>query len=250
MFCIEPAQTPCSIPRQSAADFFGCLLRAIAVRKTTRMATGVHEPLPALVEELRVLLDSGRAAGCMFCIEPAQTPCSIPRQSPKYFHVRESGPRGTGCCCRQVDYACCQIRIDNSGSQGSNTGCIEDQVSAKWGSCEHRRTQGHSKGDVFDVGVTLLGAVDGPAVNVRAVLQAAGLTERYFYESFTDRDQYVVAVHTFVAERAQSALASAVESETTSEAVATAAVDAFVKLMVDDPAMGRVLLIAPLSEPV
>ncbi len=36
----------------------------------------------------------------------------------------------------------------------------------------------------------------------------------------------------------------------TSEAVATAAVDAFVKLMVDDPAMGRVLLIAPLSEPV
>lgn len=103
---------------------------------------------------------------------------------------------------------------------------------------------------MFDVGVTLLGAVDGPAVNVRAVCKAAGLTERYFYESFTDRDQYVVAVHTFVAERAQSALATAVESETTSEAVATAAVDAFVKLMVDDPAMGRVLLIAPLSEPV
>lgn len=115
-------------------------------------------------------------------------------------------------------------------------------------SIEERRAT--RKATLFDVGVTLLGAVDGPAVNVRAVCKAAGLTERYFYESFTDRDQYVVAVHTFVAERAQSALASAVESETTSEAVATAAVDAFVKLMVDDPAMGRVLLIAPLSEPV
>ena len=106
------------------------------------------------------------------------------------------------------------------------------------------------KATLFDVGVTLLGAVDGSAVNVRAVCKAAGLTERYFYESFTDRDQYVVSVHSFVAERAQSALATAVATESGTEAVATAAVDAFVKLMVDDPAMGRVLLIAPLSEPV
>jgi AcrR family transcriptional regulator len=106
------------------------------------------------------------------------------------------------------------------------------------------------RASLFDVGVTLLGAVDGPAVNVRAVCKAAGLTERYFYESFTDRDQYVVSVHSFVAERAQTALAAAVAMETGSEAIATAAVDTFVKLMVDDPAMGRVLLIAPLSEPV
>jgi hypothetical protein len=32
----------------------------------------------------------------MFCIEPAHGPCSIPRQSPKYFHVSESGPSGAG----------------------------------------------------------------------------------------------------------------------------------------------------------
>ncbi|MGC0364965.1 AcrR family transcriptional regulator [Rhodococcus sp. 27YEA15] len=115
-------------------------------------------------------------------------------------------------------------------------------------SIEERRAA--RRAALFDVGVTLLGAVDGPAVNVRAVCKAAGLTERYFYESFTDRDQYVIAVHSFVAEQAQSAIASAVERESTPVAVAEAAVDAFVKLMVDDPAMGRVLLIAPLSEPV
>src|SRR4029079_9796002 len=34
--------------------------------------------------------------GCMFCIEPAHGPCSMPRQSPKYFQVSDSGPRGTG----------------------------------------------------------------------------------------------------------------------------------------------------------
>ena len=32
----------------------------------------------------------------MFCIEPAHGPCSMPRQSPKYFHVNEPGPSGCG----------------------------------------------------------------------------------------------------------------------------------------------------------
>ena len=32
----------------------------------------------------------------MFCIDPAHGPCSMPRQSPKYFQVSESGPSGCG----------------------------------------------------------------------------------------------------------------------------------------------------------
>ena len=36
-------------------------------------------------------------------------------------------------------------------------------------------------------------AAAGPAVTVRAVCRQAGLTERYFYESFTDRDEFVRA---------------------------------------------------------
>ena len=34
--------------------------------------------------------------GCMFCMEPAHGPCNMPRQSPKYRRVKESGPSGTG----------------------------------------------------------------------------------------------------------------------------------------------------------
>ncbi len=34
--------------------------------------------------------------GCMFCIEPAHGPCSIPVHLPKYFQVSESGPSGSG----------------------------------------------------------------------------------------------------------------------------------------------------------
>ncbi|MFD4366264.1 TetR/AcrR family transcriptional regulator [Rhodococcus sp. NPDC058521] len=98
-------------------------------------------------------------------------------------------------------------------------------------------------------GIALLGAQNGPAVSVRAVCRAAGLTERYFYESFTDRDEFVRTVYAEVGETGRDALVAAVASASSMRERATAAVDAFVKLMVDDPAMGRVLLVAPLSEP-
>ncbi|EUA51642.1 bacterial regulatory s, tetR family protein [Mycobacterium xenopi 3993] len=76
-------------------------------------------------------------------------------------------------------------------------------------------------------GVQLLGGEQGPAVTVRAVCRKAGLTERYFYESFSDRDEFVRAVYDDVCTRAMSTLASA---STPREAV-----EQFVALMVDDP---------------
>lgn len=102
---------------------------------------------------------------------------------------------------------------------------------------------------LLSTGITLLGAKDGPAVSVRAVCRTAGLTERYFYESFTDRDEFVRAVYAEVGEKGRTALVAAVQPAESTHGRAEAAVDAFVKLMIDDPAMGRVLLVAPLSEP-
>ncbi|MFX1757989.1 TetR/AcrR family transcriptional regulator [Rhodococcus sp. As11] len=98
------------------------------------------------------------------------------------------------------------------------------------------------------VGVELLGAPDRAAANVRAVCRAAELTERYFYESFTDRDTFVREVYAHVADRAHDALTDAlISAQATGRA--EAAVRAFMELMVDDPAKGRVLLLAPLREP-
>lgn len=101
---------------------------------------------------------------------------------------------------------------------------------------------------LLTAGIQLLGAVDRSASNVRAVCRAAGLTERYFYESFGDRDTFVRAVYDEVGARARSALIAAVEGAPANKR-ADAAVRVFVELMVDDPAMGRVLLLAPLREP-
>ena len=47
----------------------------------------------------------------------------------------------------------------------------------------------------LDAGLDLLGADDPDGVfTVRAVCRRSGLTARYFYESFTDKDEFVAAV--------------------------------------------------------
>lgn len=96
--------------------------------------------------------------------------------------------------------------------------------------------------ELIAAGVKLLGSAEGPALTVRAVCRDAELTERYFYESFADRDEFVRAVYDDVCTKAMAALSTA---QTPREAV-----ERFVALMVDDPTRGRVLLLAPESEPV
>ncbi|OBK47772.1 TetR family transcriptional regulator [Mycobacterium sp. 1081908.1] len=96
--------------------------------------------------------------------------------------------------------------------------------------------------NLITAGVQLLGSDRGPALTVRAVCRKAALTERYFYESFADRDEFVRAVYDDVCTRAMNTLTSA---KTPREAV-----EQFVELMVDDPVRGRVLLLAPTVEPV
>ncbi|TNC25367.1 TetR/AcrR family transcriptional regulator [Amycolatopsis alkalitolerans] len=99
-------------------------------------------------------------------------------------------------------------------------------------------------------GLDLLGTGGGATVSVRAVCRRAKLTERYFYESFRDREQLVVAVYEQVAEQLRQALIDAVpDTRADPEVRAKAAVTAFVALMVDDPRKGRVLLLAPVTEP-
>lgn len=96
--------------------------------------------------------------------------------------------------------------------------------------------------NLLTAGVRVLGSDHGPALTVRAVCREAALTERYFYESFSDRDDFVRAVYDDVCKRAMDTLTSA---KTPREAV-----EQFVELMVDDPVRGRVLLLAPAVEPI
>ena len=112
----------------------------------------------------------------------------------------------------------------------------------RWSGVPLQDRQALRRAELIAAGVTLLGGAAGPALTVRAVCREASLTERYFYESFTDRDEFVRAVYDDVCGTAMKALLS---SQTPRDAV-----EAFVALMVDDPGRGRVLLLAPEREPV
>jgi AcrR family transcriptional regulator len=116
------------------------------------------------------------------------------------------------------------------------------QRRGRWSGVPLQDRQALRRDELIGAGVTLLGSAGGPGLTVRAVCREAGLTERYFYESFVDRDEFVRAVYDDVCTRAMSTLLNA---ETPRDAV-----ERFVALMVDDPTRGRVLLLAPASEPV
>ena len=116
------------------------------------------------------------------------------------------------------------------------------QRRGRWSGVPLEDRQALRRDELIAAGVHLLGGGSGPAVTVRAVCREAGLTERYFYESFSDRDEFVRAVYDDVCTRAMSALMSATTPRE--------AVEQFVALMVDDPVRGRVLLLAPAVEPV
>jgi AcrR family transcriptional regulator len=116
------------------------------------------------------------------------------------------------------------------------------QRRGRWSGVPLPDRQALRRDELIAAGVTLLGSAGGPALTVRAVCRDAGLTERYFYESFSDRDEFVRAVYDDVCNRAVTALMSA--------ATPREAVERFVALMVDDPVRGRVLLLAPQVEAV
>lgn len=116
------------------------------------------------------------------------------------------------------------------------------QRRGRWSGVPLEDRQALRRDELIAAGVDLLGGETGPALTVRAVCKAAGLTERYFYESFSDRDEFVRAVYDDVCAKAMSALSSSTSARD--------AVERFVALMVDDPTRGRVLVLAPTVEPV
>ncbi|WP_158885788.1 TetR/AcrR family transcriptional regulator [Amycolatopsis anabasis] len=122
--------------------------------------------------------------------------------------------------------------------------------SRTWGGTTLTDRKAARREQLLAAGLDLLGNEGIPAVSVRAVCRHAKLTERYFYESFADREELVLAVYEGVAAQAHQALVDAVpDSSRDPEVRAEAAVTAFVELMLDDPRKGRVLLLAPTTDP-
>lgn len=104
---------------------------------------------------------------------------------------------------------------------------------------------------LLDAGLELLGAAgkDPAELTVRAICGQAGLGVRYFYESFTDKDQFVGAVfYSVIAEIAattQAAVSSAPPDEQARAAMAN-----IVRTVSADTRIGRLLFNVELSNTV
>lgn len=79
------------------------------------------------------------------------------------------------------------------------------------------------------------------AATVRAVCATARLNPRYFYESFDDRDDLLVAIYNRVARELGERVAAAVSNAVDDDGAMRAAVETTVDFILEDPRRGRVL---------
>jgi AcrR family transcriptional regulator len=108
-------------------------------------------------------------------------------------------------------------------------------------SADERRAERRER--IVDAALTLIASDGSGALTVHRTSRAAGLNERYFYESFSDRDDVVVAVSQGVAARIVSALVAAMAAAPDDpRSQAMSAIGAGVDLLVEDTRIGALLL--------
>jgi AcrR family transcriptional regulator len=97
---------------------------------------------------------------------------------------------------------------------------------------------------LLDAGIELLGTAGWSGTTMTAVCAKAGLTERYFYESFADREALLLAVFDRITAEATEAILAAISaSPREARARTRAAIGAFVELMTEDPRKGQVAFV-------
>lgn len=119
-----------------------------------------------------------------------------------------------------------------------------------WGGTTLAERRASRRNALVEATLDLVGEHGGAGVTVRSVCRRAGLTDRYFYESFAGRDELLAAVFLQVADEVQQAFkAITATAADDPEAQARAAVEALVAIGLDDPRKGRLMLVEPLSDP-
>src|SRR5262245_38863284 len=101
---------------------------------------------------------------------------------------------------------------------------------------------------LVDVGFELLGTEGWSGTTVRAVCNAARLNPRYFYESFDDLDELIVAVYDrLVTHLGEEVLAAVAAAGDDARAQTRAAVDRIVTFVDEDRRRARVLYVEALG---
>lgn len=97
---------------------------------------------------------------------------------------------------------------------------------------------------LLDAGLELLGTRGWSDTTVRGICEEAGLSTRFFYESFHSLEALALAVYDEIVEQTVAGVVTAVgEDGRTREERAHAGIEAMVSRVVDDPRRARVVLV-------
>lgn len=97
---------------------------------------------------------------------------------------------------------------------------------------------------IIAAGLEVFGTLGYAASSVKKICEVAGLTERYFYESFTDRESGLAEVYAQLVHQMRAATLAAVESAAADVDVrAQAGLRAFIGYLTDDTRRARIVLI-------
>jgi AcrR family transcriptional regulator len=119
-----------------------------------------------------------------------------------------------------------------------------------YGGVQARERIAQRRHRLLDAGLELLGGADDAAeLTVRAICRQAGVSARYFYESFTDKDELVAAVFDWVVADIAATTEAAVAAAPPDE-VARAAMANIVGTIVVDARIGRLLFSSHLANTV
>ncbi|MEV5652805.1 TetR/AcrR family transcriptional regulator [Nocardia sp. NPDC052254] len=107
---------------------------------------------------------------------------------------------------------------------------------------EERRTQRREA--VLDTALEVFGTSGYSGSSVKQICRAAHLTERYFYESFTDRESCLAALYSELVDRVRETTVAALASAGSDiDDRIRAGLSAFVEYLTADPRRARVVLI-------
>ena len=111
---------------------------------------------------------------------------------------------------------------------------------SRWAGVPAEERAAERRAQLIDAGFDLLGTEGDAGTTVRAVCQRARLNPRYFYESFADRDELLVAVYDHVvAELGETVAAAVLEPRDDPEAATRAGIGTIVRYIADGPPPGE-----------
>ncbi|MFQ6230233.1 TetR/AcrR family transcriptional regulator [Nocardia sp. NPDC002869] len=115
-------------------------------------------------------------------------------------------------------------------------------------SAEERQAQRRSA--LLDAALEIIGTQGLDKLTVSGMCSEAGLNERYYYESFSSRDDVLTALVDGIAEELVAAIAAALQTAgDDSRAKAHAAITAGIHLLTDDPRKTEVTMVAAMATP-